>query len=172
MARGWILGFHLIGVVLWMGGLLTFSRILGYHSKELPSARPRFTFIEGRINWLVAVPGAVLTIVFGMWLVRQHGEAWFRVALWLHIKLALVVGVVVIHVLLTVKTVWIAITATTSTSLMCSHCATRNQARPCCTVSHTPKTMVSTAPGADTSQLSRPSMNVKRGRTDGSSFEW
>ena len=65
MARGWLVGFHLIGVVLWMGGLMTFSRILGYHSKELPSARPRFTFIEGRLNWLVSVPGAVLTIVFG-----------------------------------------------------------------------------------------------------------
>src|SRR6478672_11859197 len=32
--------------------------------------------------------------------------------------------------------------------------------------------MVKTAPGTDTSQLSRPSMKVKRGRTDGSSFEW
>ncbi len=103
MARGWLLGFHLIGVVLWMGGLLSFSRILGYHSKELPSARPRFTFIEGRLNWLVAVPGAVLTIVFGLWLAYQHGMAWFRVAAWMHYKLALVFFVLVIHVVLTVK---------------------------------------------------------------------
>jgi putative membrane protein len=103
MSRGWLLGFHLIGVVLWMGGLMAFSRILGYHSKELPSARPRFTFIEGRLNWLVAVPGAVLTIVFGVWLAYTHGMAWFRVASWLHYKLALVVAVVAIHVVLTVK---------------------------------------------------------------------
>lgn len=103
MARGWLVGFHLIGVVLWMGGLLTFSRILGYHSKELPSARPRFTFVEGRLNWLVAVPGAVLTIVFGAWLLYDHGAAWFRVALWMHIKLVLVVAVAGIHMFLTIK---------------------------------------------------------------------
>lgn len=101
--RGWLLGFHLIGVVLWMGGLMAFSRILGYHSKELPSARPRFSFIEGRLNNLVALPGALLTIVFGLWMVHGYGMAWFRVALWLHIKLALVVAVVAIHLVLTVK---------------------------------------------------------------------
>ena len=103
MARGWLIGFHLIGVVLWMGGLMAFSRILGYHSKELPSARPRFTFVEGRLNWLVAVPGAVLTIVFGLWIAIDHGMAWFRVASWMHWKLTLVLGVVVIHAILTVK---------------------------------------------------------------------
>jgi protoporphyrinogen IX oxidase len=103
MTRGWLLGFHLIGMVLWMGGLLTFSRILGYHSKELPSARPRFTFVEGRLNMLVAVPGAVITIVFGLWLVYQHGMQWFRVAAWMHWKLVLVLAVAVIHLVLTVK---------------------------------------------------------------------
>jgi putative membrane protein len=103
MARGWLIGFHLIGVVLWMGGLMAFSRILGYQSKELPSVRPRLTFIEGRLNMLVAAPGAVLTIVFGVWLAVQHGAAWFRVASWLHYKLALVCAVVAIHVVLTVK---------------------------------------------------------------------
>ena len=101
MARGWLIGFHLIGVVLWMGGLMAFSRILGYHSKELPSARPRFTFVEGRLNWLVAVPGAVLTTVFGLWLAVDHGMAWFRVASWMHWKLTLVLAVVVSPTIMT-----------------------------------------------------------------------
>lgn len=103
MARGWLIGFHLIGVVLWMGGLLAFSRILGYHTKELPSARPRFTFVEGRLNWLVAIPGAIVTVVFGVWIAVEHGLAWFRVASWMHWKLALVLAVAVIHLVLTVK---------------------------------------------------------------------
>ena len=101
--RGWLLGFHLIGVVLWMGGLMSFSRIMGYHAKEAPSVRPRFSFIEGRLNYLVAVPGAVLTVTFGLWMAWQHGMQWFRVASWMHYKLTLVVGVLVIHVLLSVK---------------------------------------------------------------------
>src|SRR5436309_4742925 len=96
--RAWLLGFHLIGVVLWMGGLLAFSRILGYHAKEDPSVRPRFTFIEGRLNYLVAVPGALLTIAFGVWMAYGYGRAWFRVAVWLHWKLSFVLVLAVIHV--------------------------------------------------------------------------
>jgi uncharacterized membrane protein len=65
--------------------------------------RPRFTFVEGRLNWLVSVPGAVLTIIFGLWLAWDHGMAWFRVAAWMHWKLTLVLAVAVIHVILTVK---------------------------------------------------------------------
>lgn len=101
--RSWLLGFHLIGVVLWMGGLLTFSRILGYHSKEAPSVRPRFSFLEGRLNGLVALPGAVLTILFGVLMTVDYGKAWFRVAIWLHYKLTLVIVVAIIHLFLTIK---------------------------------------------------------------------
>jgi putative membrane protein len=100
--RSWVLAFHLLGVVLWMGGLLAFSRILGYHAKEAPSVRPRFTYIEGRLNGLVAIPGAVLTIAFGLWLVKIYGAQWFRVARWLHWKLVLVIAVVLVHTVLTV----------------------------------------------------------------------
>ena len=101
--RSWLLGFHLIGVVLWMGGLLTFSRIMGYHSKEAPAVRPRFSFLEGRLNGLVALPGAILTILFGVLMTVDYGRAWFRVAMWLHIKLTLVIVVAAIHVFLTLK---------------------------------------------------------------------
>ena len=101
--RAWLLTFHLLGVVLWMGGLLTFSRVLGYHAREAPSVRPRFTWLEGRLNYLVTIPGAVLTIAFGLWLTSIYGMAWFRVAVWLHYKLGLVAAVIVIHVVLTKK---------------------------------------------------------------------
>jgi uncharacterized integral membrane protein (TIGR00701 family) len=103
MTRGWLVGFHLIGVVLWMGGLLTFSRVLGYHTKELPSVRPRLTYIEGRLNALVAWPGAVITVATGLWMTVNYGRLWFRGAAWLHFKLALVLVTLAIHVVLTVK---------------------------------------------------------------------
>ncbi len=101
--RGWLLGFHLIGVILWMGGLMTFSRILGYHTKEAPSARPRLSFIEGRLNALVTIPGMVLTIAFGLWLISFYGAHWFSVARWMHYKLVLVSAVLFIHIFLTIK---------------------------------------------------------------------
>lgn len=102
--RASLLALHLIGVVLWMGGLLAFSRILGYHAREAPSARPRLTYIEGRLNWLVAVPGAVITLAFGWWLVSNYGGlAWIGVTLWMKWKLALAAAVMVLHVVLTVR---------------------------------------------------------------------
>ena len=103
MARAWLLTFHLLGVVLWMGGLLTLTRVMGYHAREAPSVRPRYTWLEGRMNYLVTFPGAFLTILFGLLLVTQHGMAWFRVAVWMHWKLALVAAATVIHIVTTVK---------------------------------------------------------------------
>jgi uncharacterized membrane protein len=101
--RAWLLTFHLVGVVLWMGGLLTLSRMLGYHAREAPSVRPRYTWLEGRLNYLVTLPGAFLTCALGAALAWQHGASWFRVARWLHVKLALVLVVAVIHAALTLK---------------------------------------------------------------------
>lgn len=101
--RATVLAFHLLGVVLWMGGLLTFSRILGYHAREAPSVRPRYTWLEGRMNWLVTVPGAVITIGCGLWLIQIYGAQWFGVARWMHWKLVLVAVVLAIHAFLTVK---------------------------------------------------------------------
>jgi len=102
--RATLLALHLLGVVLWMGGLLTFSRILGYHARERPSVRPRYTWLEGRLNWLVTVPGAAITLIFGLWLTANYGGVtWLRATLWMQWKLALVAVVLVIHVVLTVK---------------------------------------------------------------------
>jgi putative membrane protein len=102
--RATLLALHLLGVVLWMGGLLTFSRILGYHTRESPSVRPRYTWLEGRLNYLVTVPGAVLTLIFGLWLTANYGGLdWLRVTLWMQWKLALVAVILVIHGVLTLK---------------------------------------------------------------------
>jgi putative membrane protein len=92
---------HLTGVVLWMGGLLTLSRILGYHAREHPTVRPRYSWLEGRLNYLVTIPGAVLTIGTGIAQAWLDGAAYFRQARWLHWKLALVFAIVVIHAILT-----------------------------------------------------------------------
>lgn len=101
--RAWLITFHLLGVILWMGGLLTLTRIMGYHAREAPSVRPRYSWLEGRMNYLVTFPGIFLTVLFGVLLVTQHGMAWFRVAVWMHYKLALVGAACAIHFVTTVK---------------------------------------------------------------------
>ena len=79
------------------------SRVMGYHAREHASVRPRYSWLEGRLNFMAAVPGAVLTIGTGLWLILQAGGAWFRLATWLHWKLALVLGALVIHAIVTRK---------------------------------------------------------------------
>ncbi len=101
--RTWLLTFHLLGAIVWIGSLMTVSRVLGYHAQEDPSVRPRFVWLEGRLNYLVAVPGALLTILCGLVLTVIYGSTWFRFALWLHIKLTLVLAIVILHALVIVK---------------------------------------------------------------------
>jgi uncharacterized membrane protein len=101
--RATLLAFHLLGVVLWMGGLLTFSRVMGYHARESPTVRPRYVWLEGRLNYLVTIPGFVITLGCGLGLMRIYGMQWFEKAVWMHWKLGLVGIVAILHVGLTVQ---------------------------------------------------------------------
>ena len=86
---------HLIFMVTWMAGLFYLPRLFVYHAQaEDRISIDRFKIMERKVFWGIATPGAVLTIVFGLWL----WLGWFRVAgLWLHAKLALVALLVAYH---------------------------------------------------------------------------
>ena len=84
-------------MVMWMGGVMAFARLLAHHAAEPPSARPILSKIERRLNYLVAVPGAILTIACGVLSIKGYGLDWFRVSLWLHAKLALVGVLLLLH---------------------------------------------------------------------------
>jgi uncharacterized membrane protein len=101
--RATLVAFHLLGVVLWMGGLLTFSRVMGYHARESPTVRPRYVWLEGRLNYLVTIPGFVITLGCGLGLMRIYGMQWFHKAVWMHWKLALVGMVAILHIGLTAQ---------------------------------------------------------------------
>lgn len=93
----WLLAFHVVGVVMWMGSLMALSRLLGYHTREPASVRPRFSFVEGRLDLGGAVPGALLTLLTGLGILAVEPAGWFRAAGWLHTKLLLVFLVAGLH---------------------------------------------------------------------------
>lgn len=95
--RGWLLTFHLVGAVLWTGGLFVLTRLLSYHAGEPPSARPTLSRIESRLGWLWVIPAALLSIGSGGWLVSGLGVDWLRVSLWMQAKLALVGVLLFVH---------------------------------------------------------------------------
>lgn len=90
----WIKALHIVFMVTWFAGLFYLPRLFVYHamSEDTPS-RERFKLMERKLYFGIATPGAVLTIVFGLWLL-VFGFA----GGWLHLKLLLVVVLVVYHV--------------------------------------------------------------------------
>jgi uncharacterized membrane protein len=100
--RAWLLALHLLGVILWMGGVFALGRLLADHARELPSVRPRYVWLEGRMSAWAAL-GALLTLGCGGALVGLYGLGWLRAAAWMRYKLVLVGAVAGIHVRLAVR---------------------------------------------------------------------
>ncbi len=90
----WVKALHIIFMVTWFAGLFYLPRLFVYHaqSADLPSIE-RFKVMERKLYYGIMAPGAVLTIVFGVWLWLGWGFS----GGWLHAKLALVAVLVAYH---------------------------------------------------------------------------
>jgi len=90
----WIKALHIIFMVTWFAGLFYLPRLFVYHamSDDRPSIG-RFKVMERKLFYGIMTPGAVLTIVFGVWLWLSYGFS----GGWLHAKLVLVAVLVVYH---------------------------------------------------------------------------
>jgi putative membrane protein len=86
---------HIVFMVTWFAGIFYLPRLFVYHAQaEDRISIERFKVMERKLFWGIATPGAVLTIVFGLWL----WLGWFQGAgSWLHAKLALVAVLVAYH---------------------------------------------------------------------------
>lgn len=98
----WWLVFHLLGIILWIGGILNLSRMLGYHTKEAIEVQERLSWMEFRMYHFVSLPGLAITVITGIGMLAVEpmllqGQGW------LHAKLAVVVGLIVIDQLLRTK---------------------------------------------------------------------
>lgn len=91
----WVKSLHIIFMVTWFAGLFYLPRLFVYHamSEDAPSLE-RFKVMERKLYYGIMTPGAVLTIVFGLWLWLGHGIS----GGWLHAKLALVAVLIAYHV--------------------------------------------------------------------------
>jgi putative membrane protein len=77
-------------MLAWMAGLFYLPRIMVYHAQtDVQAVKDQFKIMERRL-WFFVTPFALLTLVFGVWLISLYGQDWFVAAKWLHIKLTLV----------------------------------------------------------------------------------
>ena len=96
----WIKAFHIIFMVTWFAGLFYLPRLFVYHAMtEDTVSKERFKIMERKLYYGITTPGAILTILFGAWMIYLAPMTYLPL-LWLQIKLGLVALLVVYHVYL------------------------------------------------------------------------
>lgn len=91
----WLKSLHIIFMVTWFAGLFYLPRLFVYHAlSDDAISRERFKVMERKLFYGIMTPGAVLTLIFGLWLWWSQGFS----GLWLVLKLGLVLILVVYHI--------------------------------------------------------------------------
>ncbi|HTT74502.1 MAG TPA: CopD family protein [Candidatus Binataceae bacterium] len=92
----WILVFHLFGVILWLGGLLTVTSMMALVPAEVGAARERLIGASNRILRMSGHAGAAIAILFGI--LALVVAPYLLTQPWLHVKLALVAVLLFFHI--------------------------------------------------------------------------
>lgn len=90
----WVKSLHIVFMVTWFAGLFYLPRLFVYHALAEDSvSQERFKIMERKLYWGIMTPGAVLTIVFGLWLWLGYGFS----GAWLDAKLVLAATLIAYH---------------------------------------------------------------------------
>lgn len=92
---GWVIVFHLFGVIIWVGSLLLIESMLSLVSEEVGAARERIILISRRLFHVACNIGAAATVFFGVLLMLLEPDVLMMG--WLHVKLLLVAVLLYLH---------------------------------------------------------------------------
>ena len=93
----WVKAFHVIFMVAWFAGLFYLPRLFVNHAMaEEEAVRARLAVMEAKLYRFIT-PWMLLTLGFGFWLLYEYAWVAYRHMGWLHLKLALVAGLVGYH---------------------------------------------------------------------------
>jgi putative membrane protein len=82
----WVKAFHIIFMVTWFAGLFYLPRLFVYHAEcQDPISNERFKIMERKLFYGIMTPGAVLTIIFGCWLLSFNPAGYLHSG-WLQVK--------------------------------------------------------------------------------------
>lgn len=93
---------HILGLVLWVGGLMNITRMLAFHVQEEAETQKRLHYIENRINKFVTIPGAILSLTAGLFMLMPQMDVLMKQP-WFHAKLTFVFGLLVVQLIMTSK---------------------------------------------------------------------
>jgi uncharacterized membrane protein len=89
---------HLVGIIFWVGGLA--ARLVLLNSAQSganESARSQFRQLQQGIHFLMEIPGSVITLLAGGFLIHA-AQVNFHLP-WFRIKIVLVLGLIVVELL-------------------------------------------------------------------------
>lgn len=93
----WVKAFHIIFMVTWFAGLFYLPRLFVYHAMSDDAvSNERFKVMERKLFYGIMTPGAVLTTLFGLWMVFGYGMG-IGTSGWFHVKMALVAILIGYH---------------------------------------------------------------------------
>ena len=79
----WIKALHIIFMVTWFAGLFYLPRLFVYHSTTSDTAgNERFKIMERKLFYGIMTPGAILTLIFGVWLPWKYAMAFTFIRWW------------------------------------------------------------------------------------------
>lgn len=85
-----IKALHIIAMVAWFAGLFYLPRLFVYHAVAHDKiSLERFCVMERRLFYAIMWPAAVLTTVFGIWLI-SYNASYYLNAGWMQAKLVLI----------------------------------------------------------------------------------
>ncbi len=90
---------HLIFMVTWFAGLFYLPRLFVYHAMSSDEVGiERFKIMERKLYFGIMTPGAVLTLLFGVWLAAINGWGNYAIQTWFQVKLLLLILLAGYHV--------------------------------------------------------------------------
>ena len=94
----WVKAFHVIFMVTWFAGLFYLPRLFVYHAMSHDDISiERFKIMEHKLFYGIMTPGALITLILGLWMLFDNGWLAGSQMLWLQIKLALVMVLLIYH---------------------------------------------------------------------------
>jgi putative membrane protein len=97
----YIKALHIIFVTTWFAGLFYIVRLFIYHAEARGKEEParsilekQYKLMQWRLWYIITWPSAILTFVFGFWLVYGFN---FWLQPWMHVKFAMVGGLFLYH---------------------------------------------------------------------------
>ena len=97
----WVKAFHIIAIICWFAALFYLPRLFVYHCQANAegdkTGSERFKIMERKLYRGIMTPSMIVALVLGIWMLVDRWDPYFKSAIWMHIKLTLVILLIGYH---------------------------------------------------------------------------